>query len=562
MSPTERRQFLELWLLAGEGQADAAQLALLNRTLENDADARAAILAVSRQQGWLAWNAADARLPAAIQTLHDGVGRSVAETDSGSRPGRAKPAGTRWAWAALAASVLSFVAGQYLAGRDAAGVAAVDEPVVQARMVSSTGCVWGPGNTGGMLSGHGIGGGDSVQLLEGIAEFRIDVGDSDVRLQMEGPASMVLTAHGAASMSYGKIIVRTGQQHSGVYPIETSFGRVLAEPESEIGLIGFGSTAEIHCFNGRATIESPWLRSNENQVASVSLEAGEALEFEDVGGATLAAKHSDAEPERFTPQVSMSTDFLSVSSDYVRTVVAAEPVAYWRFEESTGGIVRNEVGDAYQGRVKGEVGWAGPEGNRAVELGMNAHHGSIVAAESWDNVLAGDFTIELWMKPSHHHLGSMVGFVGEFDPMVQRNKHGVLLETCGPSGPSDWLRVRQLRFLHRSQLTANSADGVSCFSERSYDVRRWQHVVAVKRDDELRLYVDGELVQTARDDQPTPQGLQLVIGQLYTETVERFFIGQLDEVAIYDRALDAGEVAEHYELLRPTQAPREAGPSA
>jgi hypothetical protein len=45
--------------------------------------------------------------------------------------------------------------------------------------------------------------------------------------------------------------------------------------------------------------------------------------------------------------------------------------------------------------------------------------------------------------------------------------------------------------------------------------------------------------------------LHLVIGQLYTETVERFFIGQLDEVAIYNRALSGDEVETHHDLLRP-----------
>jgi hypothetical protein len=563
MSPVEQRELCELWLLAGEGQADAAQIARLNSVLEGDESARGTILGLARQQSWLAWNAADTRLPAALEALGseaNGAAKEGVATVSATRPSSIR--GTRWGWLAIAASVLGFLAGQWLADPGVADVAANQQPLIQATMVSSTGCIWGPGNSGSTVGGRGLSGGDSLQLLEGIAEFRVDVGDSDVRVQMEGPASMVLTAHGAASISYGKIIVRTGEQHAGLYPIETSFGRVLAQPGSQIGLIGFGSTAEIHCFRGRATVESPWLRSNENEVASVSLATGEALEFDDVGGATLAVKRTIAEAQRFTPQVSMSTDFLSVSADYVRNVVAANPIAYWRFEEAAGGIVRNEVNNDYQGRVKGDVTWAGPEGNRAIELGLDAHHGSIVAAGPWDGVLAEDFTIELWMKPSHHHLGSMVGFVGEFDPLVQRNKHGVLLETCGPSGPSDWLRVRQLRFLHRAQLTANAADGVSCFSGKSYDARRWQHVAAVKQGGELRLYVDGELVQTAHDDEPTPSGLQLVIGQLYTETVERFFIGQLDEVAIYDRALDAEEVAEHHELLRPAKARHPSGPSA
>ena len=534
MTAAEQRELIELWLLAGEGAADDAQLGRLNEFVESDADARACVLDVSRQQGWLAWNAAERRLPAALESLSESVGQgaiaAAKPADVVARSGRVRG---RWIGWAVAASVLGFVAGQWFsASRQAAEMATGDSPLVQATMVSSTGCVWGPGNSTKMLPGRDLAGGDSLQLLEGIAEFRIGMGAGDVRLQMEGPASMVLTADSAASMSYGKIIVRTGELPSNAYPIETSFGRVLAEPESEVGLIGFGSMAEIHCFRGHVTIESPWLRSNDRAVASVVLHAGEALQFDDVGGATLQAKRSAAEPQRFTPQVSMSTDFLSVGSDYVREIVAAKPVAYWRFEESPGGVVRNEMGEAFQGRLKGEVGWVGPEGNRAIKLGVDAKQGSMVANESWDEVLSGDFSIELWMKPSHHHLGSMVGFVGEFDPVEQRNKHGVLLETCGPSGPSDWLRMKQLRFLHRSQLTANSADGASCFSGRSYDARRWQHVVAVKEGSELRLYLDGALVQTVQDDLPTPKGLHLVIGQLYTETVERFFIGHLDEAAI------------------------------
>jgi hypothetical protein len=558
MTSSQRRDLIELWLAAGEGAADDAQLARLNRWVETEAEARACLLDVSRQQGWLAWNAAEVALPSAYATIAED--RIEQPISGSSRSERARNR-RRWMWAALAASVVSFAAGLWFsANRPSAALAKGEPAAIQATMVSSTGCIWGPGNTLGALPSHGLGGGDSLQLLEGIAEFRLGTGTNNARLQMEGPASVVLTAQGAASMNYGKVTIKTGARSS-AYPIETSFGRVLAEPDSDVGLIGFGSKAEIHCFRGRVVVDSPWLRSNDQDVASVSLEAGEALEFTDVGGATLEASRSVAKEARFTPQVSMNTDFLSVSSEYVREVVAASPVAYWRFEESPGGMVRNEMGPAYRGRVKGEVGWAGPEGNRAIELGMNNKQGSIVAAESWDEVLSGDFSIEAWIKPSHYHLGSVVGFVGEFDPTVHRNRHGVLLETCGPSNPSDWLRVNQLRFLHRSQLTADPKDGVSCFTGRSYEPRRWQHVAAVKEGPQLRLYLDGELVQTAHDDNPTPKGLHMVIGQLYTETVERFFIGQLDEVAIYGRAVSSAEVNEHHRLLRPAMIkPAEALP--
>jgi hypothetical protein len=105
--------------------------------------------------------------------------------------------------------------------------------------------------------------------------------------------------------------------------------------------------------------------------------------------------------------------------------------------------------------------------------------------------------------------------------------------------------------LHRPVLGVTG--GVSLYSDRSYQPRRWQHVAAVRDGDELRLYLDGELVQQATTSERLPRGLQLVVGQLYTETVERFFIGHVDEIAIYDRPLGEKELRKRHELLRPSE---------
>ena len=87
-------------------------------------------------------------------------------------------------------------------------------------------------------------------------------------------------------------------------------------------------------------------------------------------------------------------------------------------------------------------------------------------------------------------------------------------------------------------------------------------MAAVREGDALRLYMDGELVQETVDPERIPLGLQLVMGQLYTETVERFFIGHVDEVAIYDRPLTAAEVAKHHQLLRPAKKQADRGRDA
>src|SRR5690606_30872160 len=140
------------------------------------------------------------------------------------------------------------------------------------------------------------------------------------------------------------------------------------------------------------------------------------------------------------------------------------------------------------------------------------------------------------------------------DPAIRRNTHGVLVEINGPVShvsPS----VNRLRFLHRSPLSATPTKDASCYSQKPYAARKWQHVVATKAGDRLRLYVDGALVDSADNAKSTPNGLQLVIGQLYTDSLDRFFVGQLDEIAIYDRELSPREAARHHELLRPSAAP-------
>jgi hypothetical protein len=78
-------------------------------------------------------------------------------------------------------------------------------------------------------------------------------------------------------------------------------------------------------------------------------------------------------------------------------------------------------------------------------------------------------------------------------------------------------------------------------------------VVAVKDGEEMRLYVDGELVAKSNDNTKLSPGLTLLVGQLDRSRDWRRFVGQLDELAIYNRALSDGEIRAHFQLVRPKQ---------
>lgn len=69
----------------------------------------------------------------------------------------------------------------------------------------------------------------------------------------------------------------------------------------------------------------------------------------------------------------------------------------------------------------------------------------------------------------------------------------------------------------------------------------------------MRLFVDGKPVAGRTYRPPFEDELELVIGQLFSFDTIRPLVGQLDEFAIYNRALSHDEVKMHYTQLRPAK---------
>jgi hypothetical protein len=81
-------------------------------------------------------------------------------------------------------------------------------------------------------------------------------------------------------------------------------------------------------------------------------------------------------------------------------------------------------------------------------------------------------------------------------------------------------------------------------------LRRWQHVVATKEKGLMRVFVDGTLVATGTDKSPQARNVHVLVGQLSTTRQLAPLIGQIDELAIYDRALSQGEISKRLKLLK------------
>jgi hypothetical protein len=259
----------------------------------------------------------------------------------------------------------------------------------------------------------------------------------------------------------------------------------------------------------------------------------------------------------------MAASQLNISPAYVAAVRAARPIAYWRFDRVEEGVIANEMSNRFGLRIHGPVRWRTyPAGNRSVEFGFSNESGYLLSDDVIGTAVQDGFSVELWGKPSYLQTGSMFSLArlahGDEPP-----DQGVLVELIGQADdPGRAVRSR-VRFLHRDPPGRNVRTGVTCYSDVPYWPRKWQHLVAVKDQDSMKLYLDGKQVAGAEDSTSTPADLQFLMGQLYPFTSGpnsgiRPFVGELAEVAVYDRPLRAAEISQHIKLVRDNKAREEA----
>jgi hypothetical protein len=165
------------------------------------------------------------------------------------------------------------------------------------------------------------------------------------------------------------------------------------------------------------------------------------------------------------------------------------------------------------------------------------------------SAFAANYSLELWFKANGYEESTLVS-IGPSP--VREDGIGIsgAIELIG----ADHLKFLpgSIRFLHRNP--PGIYGGSNAFSSQPYIPRQWHHVVATKSDAEISVYVDGKL--TGVESEPTRLTVdpRIVIGRLHLEAnptslnlrETRQFCGQIDEIAIYNRALKTHEVEMHF----------------
>ena len=205
---------------------------------------------------------------------------------------------------------------------------------------------------------------------------------------------------------------------------------------------------------------------------------------------------------------------------------AADPslVGWWKLDDGAGTIATDSSGRSVDGELFGNPEWM-----------AKAIYGGGLLFDGTDDYIfidghfqLAEYTMTVWFR---------------VDSLAQRDilsayavgvQHGILLEVQAAG---------TLRYLHRYPL--GTGGGTNVYSTASYADGNWYHAAIVKSAGQIALYIDGEQIGAAADTSvfdPT-DSFGLALGILDNEReVARLFLGPMDDIRVYDRALEIGEI--------------------
>ena len=353
-------------------------------------------------------------------------------------------------------------------------------------------------------------------------------------VKIEGPAHYSLKSLELAEMKYGQLAAKVPEAAQG-FTIEAPKAAIV-DLGTEFALnVSKEGKSQVYVYEGE--VVSSLLGESGTTLLNANLYDKEGIQI-DSNSETLSELSGN---EDFIRVENKSDSDLIISTKYIETVKKHSPLAYWRFEKSESGIVKNEMSNDYHGKLTKQ---ARTSNNKFyVEKG---HIGGFLVEQPVYGINQKNYTIELWLNAKEH--ASDMSLVSLMNPKPLNKKDGYL-HLVYTQLMSNNKRLRcmpfDFRYSHRYPATRNV--GKNAFAGESYTPGKWYHMVCVRNDSSFSLYLNGELKQTIHenlnsDDLP----YTFFMGKIDPLRTMRQFIGQIDEVALYKRALSQDEIIEHF----------------
>lgn len=233
---------------------------------------------------------------------------------------------------------------------------------------------------------------------------------------------------------------------------------------------------------------------------------------------------------------------------YGAAVFDLDPTLYWRLGETGGTVARDAGPDGLNGTYAragtaqfqfGRAGAIADVADTAVGFtssrnvfGTWSNRQIVVSARSMQSPTT--FSVETWFSTTSTRGGKLLGF---------GNSSSVALNAS-----SNYDRHVMMTPEGRLQFGVWSGSAQVLETTGTYNDGAWHHVVAQQSPSGMQLYVDGQLVGSNAVTTADPYVGYWRLGGDTTWVGDPFWVGTLDEFAVYGAPLSGDQVREHFEL--------------
>jgi hypothetical protein len=245
-----------------------------------------------------------------------------------------------------------------------------------------------------------------------------------------------------------------------------------------------------------------------------------------------------------------SATFVANVVTYADVILADGPVMFYRFEETTGQMTKNlgTAGTAADGLWMAGTGpddsapagvsaGTGPRPGDFLGFGADNRSGKFTGQQDMFWVDAqqqllnnlGAFSLEYWVKPKNRAtepaaFGNRIGIVGQNDAI-------------------------EYGFINPTTIQIWTPGGGSLNTAYSYPDETWHHVATIADGKSIKNYFDGQFVNqvtaTAANYGSSTYNVHVGGGGAFDATGNHF-TGEIDEVAIFQKAIPADRIAAHF----------------
>ncbi len=248
---------------------------------------------------------------------------------------------------------------------------------------------------------------------------------------------------------------------------------------------------------------------------------------------------SDPEPGATSgpPTTEPATSEPPPVASYRDTILSAAPVHFWEFAYNADpGQDAMGTSNLTLGKDIGLLGSSAVKGGSGA-IDCSGTNRSRINSQT-PETLVGEVSVEVWVNTATASGGQIVNFGSAAEDASKQTDHTLFVDQSG----FVHFGVRGTkRYVVSSKVFVN--DG------------KWHHVVGTLSSAEgIKLYVDGQLIDHEPDATEAQEfeGYWRICGDSLSgwprATGSAALIGSIDEVAIYNRALTAEEIAKHHQV--------------